>query len=92
MIILPLNETRSIKHHKLDNGMNVITIYDKNTKTSAAAMSVKVGHNNNPENIDGLAHYLEHMLFMGSRKYPKENYFFDKLSSSGGSTNALPVI
>ena len=89
MIILPLNETRSIKHHKLDNGMNVITIYDKNTKTSAAAMSVKVGHNNNPENIDGLAHYLEHMLFMGSRKYPKENYFFDKLSSSGGSTNAF---
>ena len=52
-------------------------------------MSVRVGHNNNPENIDGLAHYLEHMLFMGSRKYPKENYFFNKLSSNGGSTNAF---
>ena len=36
----------------------------------------------------GLAHFLEHMLFMGSTKYPKENCYDDFLSSQGGSSNA----
>lgn len=36
----------------------------------------------------GLAHFLEHMLFMGSAKYPKENCYDDFLTSQGGSSNA----
>lgn len=37
----------------------------------------------------GLAHYLEHMLFMGSSKYPDENEYDSFISASGGSTNAF---
>lgn len=37
----------------------------------------------------GLAHYLEHMLFMGSTKYPDENEYDSFISASGGSTNAF---
>ena len=89
MIILPVNETRKIQHYKLGNGMNIVTIYDKNTKSSAASMAVKVGHSSNPDNINGLAHYLEHMLFMGSKKYPRANHFFQELNKYSGNTNAF---
>ena len=36
----------------------------------------------------GLAHFLEHLLFMGSRKYPQENYFDEYVSRRGGFVNA----
>ena len=37
----------------------------------------------------GLSHYLEHMLFMGSAKYPNENEYDDYLTKHGGSSNAF---
>ncbi len=37
----------------------------------------------------GLSHYLEHMLFMGSEKYPDENEYDAFLTAHGGSSNAM---
>ena len=36
----------------------------------------------------GLSHYLEHMLFMGSEKFPDENEYDAYLNNNGGSSNA----
>jgi len=36
----------------------------------------------------GTAHFLEHMLFMGSEKYPKINDYKEYISSHGGACNA----
>ncbi|CAM9400370.1 unnamed protein product, partial [Ectocarpus sp. 4 AP-2014] len=58
-------------------------------KKAAAAMAVSVGNLSDPEHCQGLAHYLEHMLFMGSTKYPDENEYDSFISASGGSTNAF---
>jgi nardilysin len=33
-------------------------------------MSVNTGSKNDPIDLPGLAHFLEHMVFMGSSKYP----------------------
>ena len=41
-----------------------------------------------PNYAQGMAHYLEHMLFMGSEKYPSENEYDSFLSQNGGSSNA----
>uniref|UniRef100_A0A8C5SNM8 Nardilysin n=1 Tax=Laticauda laticaudata TaxID=8630 RepID=A0A8C5SNM8_LATLA len=38
--------------------------------------------------LPGLAHFLEHMVFMGSQKYPDENGFDTFLKKHGGSDNA----
>lgn len=51
---------------------------------SAAAMDVRVGHLSDPAEYPGLAHFLEHMLFMGTEKYPDENEYNTYLSSHGG--------
>lgn len=61
----------------------------KNDKFAACALSVNVGSFCDPKEIPGLAHFLEHMVFMGSQKYPKENQFDVFIQKHGGSTNAV---
>ncbi|XP_078435815.1 insulinase (Peptidase family M16) family protein [Wolffia australiana] len=58
------------------------------TKKAAAAMSVGMGSLSDPQTAQGLAHFLEHMLFMGSSEYPDENEYDRYLSKHGGSSNA----
>jgi hypothetical protein len=58
------------------------------SKRAAAAMAVGVGSFSDPAGLQGLSHYLEHMLFMGSEKFPDENDYDAFLSKHGGSSNA----
>ncbi|MBN3307302.1 NRDC protein, partial [Amia calva] len=55
---------------------------------SAAALCIGVGSFSDPDDLPGLAHFLEHMVFMGSEKYPAENGFDAFLKKHGGSDNA----
>lgn len=57
-------------------------------QNAAVALAVSVGSFSDPNDVHGLAHFLEHMLFMGSAKYPKENAYDGFLSEHGGSSNA----
>ncbi|KAL5961613.1 Nardilysin, partial [Taenia solium] len=57
-------------------------------RKSAAALCVNVGYFTDPVEAQGLAHFLEHMVFMGSEKYPRENDFDDYVEHRGGSSNA----
>ncbi|XP_006005060.1 nardilysin [Latimeria chalumnae] len=57
-------------------------------KQSAAALCVGVGSFSDSDDLPGLAHFLEHMVFMGSEKYPDENGFDAFLKKHGGSDNA----
>ncbi|XP_057484528.1 nardilysin-like [Actinidia eriantha] len=58
------------------------------TKQAAAAMCVGMGSFSDPFEAQGLAHFLEHMLFMGSTDFPDENEYDSYLSKHGGSSNA----
>ncbi|KAG5455002.1 Nardilysin [Clonorchis sinensis] len=55
---------------------------------SAAALCIQVGSFSDPPEAQGLSHFLEHMVFMGSEKYPTENDFDAYLSKRGGTSNA----
>lgn len=61
----------------------------RNDKFAVCALSVNVGSFCDPKEIPGLAHFLEHMVFMGSNKYPNENQFDVFIQKHGGSTNAI---
>jgi nardilysin len=61
---------------------------DHQTKKAAAAMCVSMGSFLDPPEAQGLAHFLEHMLFMGSTEFPDENEYDSYLSKHGGSSNA----
>ena len=51
-------------------------------------MVVGVGSLSDPHSMQGLSHYLEHMLFMGSEAFPDENDYDSFLSKNGGGSNA----
>ena len=53
------------------------------------ALSVNVGSFNDPPHRNGLAHFLEHMIFMGSEDFPDEDAYSSHISEHGGYCNAL---
>ena len=85
-IIKPKLDLRDFCGDKLDNGIKYIFINDKYLETSYVSIAINVG--TYADTAYGLAHFLEHMLFMGSKKYPDVDYFFNKLKELGGTSNA----
>jgi len=73
----------------LPNKLDVLLISDPSTDKASAAIDVNVGHLSDPEDVPGLAHFCEHLLFMGTVKYPVENEYSTFLSEHSGSSNAF---
>lgn len=82
------NDTREYQLIRLANDLEVLLVSDPDLKNSAASLSVPVGSMHNPDSQLGLAHYLEHMLFLGSERYPTINEYSKFMSQNGGYTNA----
>ncbi|GAA5996471.1 uncharacterized protein JCM10292_007631 [Rhodotorula paludigena] len=83
------NDTRDYRIIMLENGLEAIIVSDPTTDKAAAAMDVKVGHLSDPEDLPGLAHFCEHLMFMGTEKYPAENDYTEFLTQHSGSSNAF---
>ncbi len=82
------NDTASYRRFTLDNGMKVLLLSDPTLNKSSAALTVGVGSLSDPEDRQGLAHFLEHMLFLGTEKYPDVSAFDAYLKTNGGYNNA----
>ena len=72
----------------LDNNIRCVLVSDPNTTISSASMNVHVGSLSDPKDFQGLAHFLEHMLFLGTEKYPLESTYKTLISENGGTCNA----
>lgn len=82
------NDLREYKQLELDNQLQVLLISDPNTRKAAASVSVDSGSGDDPRNRQGLAHFLEHMLFLGTEKYPEPDAYQAFISAHAGSHNA----
>ena len=72
----------------IDSTAEIISRGDTSNPKAAAGLSVGVGSFADPEELQGLAHFLEHMIFMGSIKYPGENEYSAFIAENGGGCNA----
>lgn len=81
-------DPRQYQAIRLDNGMTVLLVSDPQATKSLSALTIPVGSLENPRNQQGLAHYLEHMLLMGSKRYPQPDNLAEFLKKHGGSHNA----
>jgi insulysin len=72
----------------LDNKIKYTIIEDSFIDNCFISCVVNTGSYSDPKEYNGLAHFLEHMLFLGSKKYPQENYFDEQLKLNGGYSNA----
>lgn len=82
------NDDKAYRLLTLDNDMQVLLISDPGTPKAAAALDVHVGSGDNPEGRGGLAHFLEHMLFLGTDKYPDAAEYEEFITEHGGNRNA----
>lgn len=83
-----LSDSREYRHFQLPNGLRVLLISDDKSDVASASMNVFVGSGADPFERQGLAHFLEHMLFLGSTKYPEADGFQRFVSDNGGQHNA----
>ncbi|XP_010523876.1 PREDICTED: insulin-degrading enzyme-like 1, peroxisomal [Tarenaya hassleriana] len=88
-ILKPRTDKREYRRIVLKNSLQVLLISDPETDKCAASMDVGVGSFSDPEGLEGLAHFLEHMLFYASEKYPDEDSYSKYITEHGGSTNAF---
>jgi len=82
------NDPRQYRHLTLSNNLDVLLISDPDADKAAASLDVYIGSYQNPADRLGLAHFLEHMLFLGTAKYPDPGEYQAFISQHGGSHNA----
>ena len=88
-LLSPTLAKRKVAKIKLDNGLEAYLISDPETQESAASLTVEVGSWNDPEEYPGTAHFLEHMLFMGTKAYPDEKEYSQYGQDNGALINAF---
>ncbi|MDG2077313.1 MAG: insulinase family protein, partial [Arenicellales bacterium] len=76
----------------LSNGLRVVLISDPTTDKAAASLDLNVGSGSDPDDREGLAHLLEHMLFLGTDRYPKAGEYQEFIRSRGGNHNAYTSV
>ncbi len=86
-IVAPTDKAE-FRHFVLDNGLRVLLVSDPKFNKSAAALVVPTGQIDDPFDMVGLAHFTEHMLFLGTEKYPDVSGYKAFISSNGGRSNA----
>ncbi len=82
------NDDREYKVITLPNQLEVMLVSDPSTEKSAASLSVGVGLLQDPMTQQGMAHYLEHMLFLGTEDYPDTKGYSAFMTANGGAQNA----
>jgi secreted Zn-dependent insulinase-like peptidase len=90
-VITSPSDNRDYLAYQLKNGLRVLLISDPDTDKSAAALDVQVGSGSDPEERPGLAHLLEHMLFLGTEQYPEAGEYQAFIQQHGGSDNAYTM-
>ncbi|KAG9103374.1 Insulinase (Peptidase M16) [Ceratobasidium sp. 370] len=85
----PEVDDRDYRCIRLENGLEALLVHDADADKSAASLDVEVGHLHDPTDLPGLAHFCEHLLFMGTDQFPKENDYSEYITSNGGRTNAF---
>lgn len=76
------------KLDKLSNGLRVLTIPLPSMESAAITVWVKAGSKNESQKIAGISHFLEHMVFKGSKKRPTAREIAQAIDAIGGEFNA----
>lgn len=85
----PQLDDRAYRIVTLPNQLEVLLIHEAGTDKASAALDVNVGSFSDAEDMPGIAHAVEHLLFMGTEKYPEENAYNQYLAKHGGHSNAF---
>lgn len=86
------NDTRQYQAITLANQMRVLLVSDPNAIKFLGGIALRAGSLQDPVEQQGLAHFAEHMVLMGSKNYPKPDGFSEFLSKHAGKYNASTAL
>ncbi|TSC82745.1 MAG: Uncharacterized protein G01um101420_103 [Parcubacteria group bacterium Gr01-1014_20] len=73
----------------LKNGLRVILVPQASTLAATVLILVEAGSEYETKNINGLSHFLEHLMFKGTKNRPKRGMIANELDSLGAEYNAF---
>src|SRR3989344_8301759 len=76
------------KKHTLKNGIRVVMFPMPGVESVTAEVLVAAGACKEDPKVNGLAHFLEHMVFKGTKKYPNAQIVSSSVDAVGGYINA----
>ena len=94
--LLPINDwkdticrTMEYQIHTLKNGLRIVLAPMRDTKTATVMVMTGTGSRYEDERENGLAHFLEHMFFKGTKKRPNAKAISEELDGIGSVYNAF---
>lgn len=81
-------DNHSYRWLQFENGLRVLLVHNPASKQSAASFAVNAGHFHDPLEAQGIAHFLEHLIFLGSSSFPEADAFASRINNSSGHFNA----
>ena len=84
----PRFDAKKYRVVELPNGLRALLVSDPTSEMAGCSMNIHAGSFQDPPGFAGLAHFHEHMMFLGTEKYPGEDEYEQFLSTNGGFSNA----
>ncbi len=75
------------EQNTLKNGIRLLTTYMPGMRSASIAFFFTVGSRYEPDQIAGVSHFIEHMLFKGSQRYPTARLISEAIEGVGGTFN-----
>src|SRR5512146_2798559 len=72
----------------LPNGLRLVTAPISHVRSVSIALFFGVGSRYEPDEIAGVSHFIEHMVFKGSKRYPSAQLISETIEGVGGLLNA----
>ena len=79
---------KGAKYMKLKNGLTAILKKDTSVPIVSVYIWVKVGSINEKPEQAGLSHFIEHLVFKGTKNYPNSTEILENIENMGGYINA----
>jgi zinc protease len=81
--------TTKASHFKLANGMEVVVMPNHRVPVATLQVWYKAGGAEDPDDQPGLAHFLEHLMFKGTKTYPGNSFERFVVANGGAGINAI---
>jgi len=75
--------------YKLANGVRVILVPDDKAVSTIAQVLVETGSKYETKKLNGISHFVEHMVFKGTKKRPSTKIIAEEIDAVGGQMNAF---
>lgn len=81
--------TENVEKTTLANGVRVVTESISHVESISLGIWVATGARYEAQNVRGISHFLEHMLFKGTERRPTAKQIADEMDMVGGYLNAF---